>query len=215
MTKAALLAVSALALVAARDPRPSYEPVLAPPAPARGVPNGAIFQAEAGYSPLTMGQRAGSVGDVLTIVLVERTVGQTQMSTGTDRSGSLGLTPPSTGPLSLFNPSDVAMGGTNEFSGQGQSTQSNRLFGEISVTVAEVFPNGTMLVRGEKQVRINRGNEFVRIAGLVRAADVGPDNRVPSTRIADAQIDYIGRGELARASRQGWLQRFFNVISPF
>jgi flagellar L-ring protein FlgH len=211
--KRAFLLAAAVLLCAARpsqEHRPSYA---APPPPAPA--NGAIFQASNGYLPLTAGQRAGSIGDVLTIVLVERTQGQTSATSNTGREGSIGLTPPVTGPLSFFNPSDVSMGGNSEFTGSGQSGQSNRLVGEISVTVQEVFPNGTMLVAGEKHLRINRGNEFIRVAGLVRSADIGPDNRVASTRIADAQIEYVGRGEISRASRQGWLQRFFSIVSPF
>jgi flagellar L-ring protein precursor FlgH len=80
---------------------------------------------------------------------------------------------------------------------------------------AAVMPNGNLIVQGEKAVRINRGDEFIRVSGIVRATDIGPDNRVPSTRIADANIIYSGRGEVARASRQGWLQRFFTIVSPF
>jgi flagellar L-ring protein precursor FlgH len=83
------------------------------------------------------------------------------------------------------------------------------------VTVAAVYPNGTMLVRGEKLIRLNRGDEFVQFAGLVRQVDVNADNRIPSTRVADAKITYSGKGEIARASRQGWLQRFFSMVSPF
>ena len=210
--KPLFLTAGAVLLCAARPSQ--YEPTPAPPRP-EPVANGAIFQAEHGYTPLTSGQRAGSVGDVLTVVLVERTQGESSSTSATDRTGSLGLTPPTTGPLSFFQSSDVAMGANNAFDGRGESGQSNRLSGEISVTVAEVYANGTMLIRGEKQLRINRGHEFIRISGLVRAADVGPDNRVASTRVADAQIEYLGRGEIARASRQGWLQRFFNIISPF
>ena len=208
-----LIPFCAVLLCAATRPSES-QPTYAPP-PAERPANGAIFQPEFGYAPLTSGQRAGAVGDVITIVLVERTQGTSSSTSQTRRDGSLFLTPPTTGPLSLFSPSDVAMGGTNAFTGGGETGQQNRLSGEISVTVAEVYPNGTMLVRGEKQLRINRGHEFIRIAGLVRSADVGPDNRVASTRVADAEIDYTGRGEIARSSRPGWLQRFFNVISPF
>jgi flagellar L-ring protein precursor FlgH len=62
---------------------------------------------------------------------------------------------------------------------------------------------------------LNRGDEFIRLSGLVRGSDIGPDNRIASTRVADARITYSGKGELARASRQGWLQRFFSVVSPF
>ena len=212
--KRAFIALAAVLLCAGTRPSEEHRPTFAPPPPPRAA-NGAIFQAEHGYAPLTSGQRAGAVGDVLTIVLVERMQGSSSSNSNTDRDGSIGLTPPATGPLSFFRPSDVSMGGNQEFQGTGATGQSNALFGEISVTVAEVYPNGTMLVQGEKELRINRGHEFVRISGLVRTADVGPENRVPSTRVAHARIDYVGRGEIARASRQGWLQRFFSIISPF
>jgi flagellar L-ring protein precursor FlgH len=72
-----------------------------------------------------------------------------------------------------------------------------------------------MLVQGQKRVTLNRGDEFVRIRGLVRMADVDRDNRVASTRVADAEISYTGKGDVARAGRQGWLSRFFQVVSPF
>ena len=49
----------------------------------------------------------------------------------------------------------------------------------------------------------------------LRAIDIDADNRVASTRVADAHIRYTGKGEIARASRQGWLQRFFSILSPF
>ena len=184
-------------------------PLPPPPPPA----NGSIFQG--GYTPLTSGGRAGQVGDIITIQLVERTMASKSNAAGTQRGGSIGLTPPSTGPLSLFNPSDIGMGGDQQFQGKGQASQSNQLAGEISVTVAAVYPNGTMFVRGEKQLTLNRGDERVQISGIVRAIDIGPDNRIVSTRVADAQIRYVGKGEIARASKQGWLQRFFSIISPF
>ena len=186
-----------------------------PPPPPPPVANGAIFQPAAGYAPLTSGQRAAQVGDVITIELVERTQGTSTSTSATDHNGSIGLTPPTTGPLALFSATDAAMGGNSTFAGQGQTGQSNSLVGEISVVVSEVLPNGNMRVRGEKLLHINRGNETIRIAGIVRPVDIGSDNRVASTRVADAQIDYVGRGEISRASRQGWLQRFFSILSPF
>jgi len=186
-----------------------------PPPPPPPVANGAIFQPAAGYAPLTSGQRAAQVGDVITIVLTERTQGTSTSTSATNHNGSIGLTPPTTGPLSLFSATDAAMGGNSTFAGQGQTGQSNSLVGEISVVVSEVLPNGNMRVRGEKLLHINRGNETIRISGIVRPVDIGSDNRVASTRVADAQIDYVGRGEISRASRQGWLQRFFSILSPF
>ncbi|PTQ08142.1 flagellar biosynthesis protein FlgH [Sphingomonas oleivorans] len=209
----ALLTIAGPAM--AKKERPSYAPTY-PEEYQPAVPaNGAIFQASNGYAELTSGTRAAMVGDVLTILLVERTQALKSNSAATDRSGNIGLTPPSAGPLSLFAPAEAAMSGSSGFTGAGEAAQSNQLNGEISVTVTKVFPNGTMLVRGEKLVTLNRGDEHVRISGLVRPADIGFDNRVLSTRVADARISYSGTGEIARASRQGWLNRFFAILSPF
>jgi flagellar L-ring protein FlgH len=192
-----------------------YAPSYAPAPYAAPAADGAIFHAVNGYAPLTSGNRASMVGDVLTIVLAERTQAVKTNSASTDRTGSIGLTPPSVGPLSLFRPAEASASGGSEFEGQGNAAQSNALTGEISVTIAQVYPNGTMLVRGEKLVTLNRGDEQIRISGIVRAADVDLYNRVPSTRVADARITYSGSGEIARASKQGWLNRFFSILSPF
>jgi flagellar L-ring protein FlgH len=209
-----IAAIGLLVLTAGKAPKPDYSPV-SPPDAAVAPANGAIFQAATGYAPLTSGARASMVGDVLTIALVERTQASKATSQTTGRDGSIGLTPPATGIFNLFNPSDVAASGTNAFKGQGQAAQSNALTGEITVTVAAVYPNGTMRVRGEKLVTLNRGDEFIQFSGIVRDADIGSDNRVLSTRVADARITYAGKGEMARASKQGWLQRFFTRVSPF
>jgi flagellar L-ring protein FlgH len=212
------LLVMAPAHARKNDPlaNPAFQVTLPEEVPTRAIPNGAIFQVANGYAPLTNGARAAMVGDILTILLVERTQASKTNSANTDRSGSIGLTPPTTGPLSkLFSPSDIAASGNQGFKGGGDAAQSNALSGEITVTVAKVFPNGSMLVRGQKQLVLNRGDEFIQISGIVRSADINPDNRVLSTRVADARITYTGKGEIARASRQGWLQRFFSQISPF
>ena len=210
--------VLGLALVptgaAARDKSPPDAFAAAIPVPSAPLPgNGSIFQGS--YVPLTSGGRAGAVGDIVTIQLVERTAATKSNAAGTQRDGNIGLTPPATGPLSLFNPSDIAMGGGQQFKGKGDASQSNALSGEVSVTIAAVYPNGTMLVRGEKQLTLNRGDERVQISGIIRAMDISPDNRILSTRVADANIRYVGKGEIARASKQGWLQRFFAIVSPF
>lgn len=209
----AIAAVVASGPAHARKARESFVPSV-PSVPPLAAANGAIFQ-DAGYAPLTSGARASRVGDLLTIVLTERTSATKASSSGTDRNGTISLTPPATGPLSLFKPGDINSGGAQSFKGKGESAQSNALSGEVSVTIAAVYPNGTMLVRGEKAVTLSRGEERVQISGIVRAADISPDNRIVSTRVADARIRYIGKGHVSDASRPGWLQRFFAKISPF
>ena len=224
---AALLAAAVAATVAVDPadarlfrkgkPPEDFSSARAPVAPAvqPAYANGSIFQASTGYSALYEGWRAGRVGDPLTIVLVERTAASKSASSKLDSSGSGSITPPATGLLNLFNRTDASASGNRSFDGKGSTDQANSLSGEVSVTVAEVYPNGTMLVRGEKRVTLNRGDEYLRIKGLVRVADISADNRVLSTRVADAQIAYTGKGDVARASRQGWLSRFFSVVSPF
>ena len=207
-----VLASPAIAVAARKAPLPVFAPAYPVESHVPSTP-GAIFSA--GYQPLTSGTRAGQVGDILTIVLVERTQATKTNSAKTGRNGSIGLTPPTTGPLSFFKASDVNLGGNSSFTGKGEAEQSNALSGEISVTIVEAHPNGILLVRGEKALTLNRGDEHVQVSGLVRASDIGPDNRILSTRIADARIAYTGKGEIARASRQGWLSRFFSAVTPF
>ena len=208
-----VLALAAAPAAAKDKVAPDAFSVSMPAPPPPPPSNGAIFQS--GYTPLTSGGRAGQVGDIITIQLVERTAATKSNAANTQRDGSIGLTPPATGPFSLFDPSDVGASGTQQFKGKGDASQSNALSGEVSVTVAAVYPNGTMLVKGEKLLTLNRGDERVQISGIVRAIDISPDNRVLSTRVANANIRYVGKGEIARASKQGWLQRFFSIISPF
>jgi flagellar L-ring protein FlgH len=210
------VALTLLCSVAQAKEKPAPDAFAATAArpPAAPAANGAIFQND-GYSALTSGHRAARVGDVLTIMLVERTSASKSNSANSARNGSVGLTPPATGPLSLINPTDINMGGDQSFKGKGDAAQSNALSGEVSVTVAAVYPNGTMLVRGEKRMTLNRGDEQMQFSGIVRATDINADNRVLSTRVADAKIRYTGKGEIARSSQQGWLQRFFSRISPF
>jgi flagellar L-ring protein precursor FlgH len=191
---------------------------VARPLPVEPVPvvaTGSIFQAQDGYAALYEGWRARKVGDPLTIVLVERTAASKSSGSKLDSSGSGTITPPTTGLLNLFNKTDATLSGGRTFNGTGAADQANSLSGEVSVTVAAVYPNGTMLVQGQKRVTLNRGDEFLKIKGLVRTADIDANNRILSTRVADAQISYTGKGDVARAGRQGWLSRFFSVVSPF
>lgn len=215
-TALALVLIAAPA-VAHKDKKPKiseYAPTLSAPMPTP-VANGAIFQASLGYAPLTSGARAAMVGDLVTIVLVESTQAQKTNSASTDRKGSIGIQPPPTGPLSFFKASDTQTGASSTFAGKGQASQSNQLTGAITVTIAQIYPNGTYLLRGEKHLTLNRGDETIQISGIVRSTDIDSTNSVLSTRVADARITYTGKGEIARASSQGWLGRFFSRISPF
>jgi flagellar L-ring protein precursor FlgH len=157
--------------------------------------------------------RAHRAGDILTIVLVESTQASKKASTSTGKTDKTALDAPTIlgQGLSIGGKSaGISLGGDRSFSGDGSSSQSNQLTGQITVTVAQRLTNGNLLVRGEKWLTINQGQELIRISGIVRPQDIGQDNSVASTRVADARISYTGRGSLADSNTQGWLSRFFN-----
>lgn len=216
--RSAPLAACALALAACGggERAAGFQAALPPaPAPLAAAPaNGAIFQPTGGFAPLYNGNRASRVGDLVTVVLMERTQTSKSASSNTKRDGGFSLTPPSVGPFS-FDPNVLNSSGQSSFKGQGDASQTSVFRGDITVTIAEVRPNGTALVRGEKVMELSQGEEWVQLSGIVRLSDIDQDNRIASHRIADARIAYAGKGAVQRASREGWLSKFFNLVTPF
>ncbi|WP_404482516.1 flagellar basal body L-ring protein FlgH [Novosphingobium sp. BL-52-GroH] len=211
------LALTATPALAKKAPKPSgFEATLPPALPAAPVPiTGGIFSVATGYAPLYTGTRAARVGDPLTILLVESTTASKAVSSKSGKSGSASITPPTSGLLSFLNPNALKAGSNASFNGQGNAAQTSALDATLSVTIAEVRANGTALVKGEKRMLLSQGDEWVRFSGIVRLADIDAENQIASSRVADASIEYTGKGALQSASKQGWLGRFFNKISPF
>ncbi len=207
-------AIVSPALAKSKPPAGFEASLPATPPPPR-VADGSIFNAGAGYAALHEGMRARVVGDPLTITLIETTTTSKSAGSKTQRAGSGGITPPSGWPFGFLNPESLKASSQSSFKGDGNATQSNSFVGELSVTIAEVRANGTALVRGEKRMLLSQGQEWIQFAGIVRLADIDPDNRILSSRVADARIEYAGNGAIQRASREGWLSKFFNMISPF
>jgi flagellar L-ring protein precursor FlgH len=219
-----IVPVVALALLAGCGTAPRRDPDYAaakPPAPApASETGGAIWQPTLGLA-LYEDIKARHVGDTLTIVLLEETNASKNAKTNTKKDDAVEMDAPSLfgSPITFNAPGAVplasnrgntlaaAVGAKRQFSGEGTSTQGNSLTGSITVTVHDVLPNGNLVVRGEKLLTLNQGDETVRISGIVRPADIRPDNSVPSSKVGDARIIYAGRGALADANRQGWLTR--------
>jgi flagellar L-ring protein precursor FlgH len=181
-----------------------------------GAPQGASRSAgtiykEGGEMRLFEDRTARRVGDILTIRLVERTDASKKASTSVGKESDTSFADPVLFGNSINLATEIK--GNRTFDGSGQSDQSNSLRGQLSAIVVEVYPNGNLLIRGEKMLTLNQGQEFVQISGVVRLDDIEPDNSVLSTQVADAQITYGGKGAMADANAAGWLTRFF--ISPF
>jgi flagellar L-ring protein FlgH len=211
-TTAALLTM-ALSGCVMMPPEPDYSATWPEPPPSATQGNGAIYQAGHDIA-LFENSVARRVGDTLTIRLNERTNASKSSSTTTSKSTTATLPGPTIAgrPVTVNGTEVLEMGVENEteFDGSGDSRQSNRLEGEVTVTVAQRLPNGNLLVRGQKWIAINQGKEYVRIQGIVRPIDIDPDNSVSSLKVADAMISYGGKGALADANSPGLLARFFN-----
>ena len=175
--------------------------------------NGAIFHA--GYDTgLFQNPTAHNVGDIVTILLQEATTAQKSSQTDTAKATKDSLSAPSLLglPMSINGHSFLSgsINNANSFSGAGDSKQSDSLVGAITVTVVRRLPNGNLVIRGQKLVQINTGEEYVRLQGIIRPIDIAPDNTISSQEVADAQIAYGQTGALADANQPGLLSRFFN-----
>ncbi len=222
-----LVLLGLLMLAGCTTTPPQSDPAYAPVRPATPPPatrsNGAIYQAGYGLA-LFEDNKARRVGDILTVILVEKTDASkkagtnSKKKTGVDVSApvilgsALTFGAPGLIPLASNANNDLSakLNSDQNFSGQGDSSQSNSLNGRISVTVSEVLPNGNLVVRGEKLLAINQGNEYVRFSGIVRPVDIQRDNTLLSSLVADAKITYAGDGVIADSNTSGWLARFFN-----
>jgi flagellar L-ring protein FlgH len=209
-------AMIALAGCVSRPSEPDYHATWPEPLPEAAQANGAIYQAGHDVA-LFENAVARRVGDTLTIRLNESTNASKSSSTSTKKSTNIDIP----GPIIAGRPVtangveilNTQVDNNSDFDGEGASSQSNRLQGDISVTVAQRLPNGNLLVRGQKWITINQGQEYVRIQGIVRPIDIDPDNTISSLKVADAMIAYGGKGALANANAPGLLSRFFNL--PF
>lgn len=209
-------AVFALAGCVSKPYEPDYSATMPEPAPTAAQANGAIYQVGHDVA-LFENSVARRVGDTLTIRLNERTNASKSSTTSTSKATNIDLPGPTiAGRPVTANGTEILSASVNnsaEFDGEGASTQSNRLEGDLTVTVAQRLPNGNLLVRGQKWISINQGQEYVRIQGIVRPIDIEVDNSISSLKVADAMIAYGGKGAIANANSPGLLARFFNL--PF
>ena len=192
---------------------PFYAPVI-PDMPRQKIAeDGSIFQADMANS-IYSDVKARRVGDIITVTLRESTNAAKSSNLSTSKENSVSLDP-ITGlggnNINIGNESiQLGIESENEFAGDASANQSNSLSGSISVTVIQVLANQNLVVRGEKWLTLNDGDEYIRLTGIVRPADISPTNEVMSTKVANARIQYSGTGNFASAQKPGWLARFFS-----
>ena len=183
---------------------------------------GSLFS-EAGVG-LLQDTRAIRAGDIVIINIDEQADAKgdssTKLSKGSKRDVNvdalLGLVPaikkahPDIDPAKL-----IALAAQADFDGEGATTRKGQLSGHIAVRVRERMPNGDLFVEGTKVVMINHEEYHLYVSGVIRAADIGQDNSVASSRIADAQVEFSGRGDIDESTEKGCLAKILDSINPF
>jgi len=174
--------------------------------------SGTIFNATRG-NLFSMESRAQMVGDIITVQFAESFQATKSQNAATAKSNDSSISLPTalgTPELSTKLGSSLA----NTFSGSGSSAQSNSLNGQVSVHVVRVFQNGNLEILGQKKLTLNNGDEYIRVHGIVRPKDINEKNIVSSDRIANANIKYIGAGDIAASGKKGWYSKILDTINP-
>ena len=191
-----------------------YAPIYTPPEISEDQPSyGSIYSSHKG-GLFAMESRANRVGDILTVAFTESFQATKSQNAATSRSSENSLTLPSVVDNAIPGADLFSSSGENTFSGSGSTAQSNSLTGSVSVHVVRVYDNGNLEIMGQKKLTLNNGDEYIRVSGIVRPRDISADNVVQSDRIANADINYVGAGDVARSGKKGWYTRMLETISP-
>ena len=189
---------------------PAAYPIDNPAPPKSG---GTIFQS--GHEiTLYQDRMANRIGDILTVRLEEATQGEKRAKTKSNKATDGTFTVPGVR-YGQFQAHVGSFNTAQDFNGQGEASEQNKLHGTVSVTIIRVLSNGNLVIQGESWLTINQGREFVRLTGIVRPDDIDSTNTVSSQRIADARIIYSGNGQVANASRAGVITQFINKFFPY
>lgn len=191
---------------------PSFAPIMPEMEEEPIVPTGSLFK-ENYVNNIYSDAKAHRVGDIISVVLSESTQAQKNAKTelSKDNSATLGSVIGLGGAPITFKGDSLEFGYSqvSDFSGDSKSDQSNSLSGNISVHVLRVLPNGNLMIRGEKWMSLNNGDEYVRLTGVIRPQDISSSNTITSSKVANARIQYAGTGAFADTQEQGWLSKFF------
>lgn len=109
------------------------------------------------------------------------------------------------------------LGGSSKasFSGQGKTGRTEYLSATVPAVVRQVLPNGNLFIEGHRVILVNAEEQHFYISGVVRPIDIDQENSVKSSMVADAEIEFVGRGVLTDNQKQGWFSRFLGWVWPF
>lgn len=156
---------------------------------------------------LSSDRHAQQVGDLVTVIIVENAESDTTQQNATHRSTAL------TGSVSAGHVNENAnLSFGNSFDGDGEIHRSERFVTQMTALITEALPNGDFMIAGSEKLHINGETTTVEVRGRIRAADIDGKDQVPSNRIANAQINYNGKGFVSRSAKPGLIHRLFSIL---
>jgi len=183
--------------------------------------NGSLFASSAPAAYLYADQRAMHIGDIVTINVSEEADAKRGAVTDLTRSASVDLQISKfLGLIKLLgdtinNGDLIAAGQGSDFYGAGETSRTEHVRATVPALVKQVLPNGNLFIEGHRVILVNEEEHHFYVSGVVRPVDIQDDNSVDSGRIADAEIEFTGRGVVSEKQRPGWLQRGLDLIAPF
>jgi flagellar L-ring protein precursor FlgH len=176
-----------------------------------------------GEHGLIADRKAGRTGDILTITVQETATAQNSQQRKDSRTSTL---QDSVGQF-LFSSAASKMGthngelpsinlsGSSSFTGGGQVNNSQTLSASAAVLVVDVLPNGNLVIEGVRLVTFAGESQYMVLHGLVRPDDIGADNTILSTNIADARVQFYSQGSLTDMQNRGWISKLYEKLRPF
>ena len=167
---------------------------------------------------------ASRIGDTLVIRIDERETATRDAKTKLNKKDesqyaipkALGLMAVLQAKLPNIDPAQLlSTESESKFTGDGSISRKGQLSATLPVRVRRVLPNGDLYVEGTKVVMVAQEEHHIYVSGIVRPWDIKEDNSVSSSRVADAEIEYTGRGDVSDTQRRGWLTRVVSTLWPF
>ncbi|MBI5755607.1 MAG: flagellar basal body L-ring protein FlgH [Nitrospirae bacterium] len=179
--------------------------------------DGSLWSEERPHSFLFSDFKAGRVGDVVTIRIVESSQGNKNASTKTEKDSSISASLSAFFGMSDNKLSQGSLGAetSEKHDGSGSTSRSSQLTAVITAKVMDVLPNGNLMIDGRREVIVNNETQIISINGIIRPEDIGPNNTILSTYIADAKVTYTGEGVISDKQRVGWFVRLMDALWPF
>jgi flagellar L-ring protein precursor FlgH len=203
----------------AQRARPAIDAYPTPP-PSPPPTDGSIWREDAPLSMLFVDQKARTVGDLVTVSIVEVASASKEATTQTGRTSSVSAGVDAFFGLEKYvppgaNPAKVGGSLSNSFDGNGKTARSGKVTATVTAVVTQVLPNGNLVIEGSREVTVNNERELIVVSGIVRPKDISPGNVVLSTALGQGQIAYYGSGIIAEKQRPGWLGRALDAVWPF